>query len=152
MARFRFQLEPLLRARQRAEDVVEREVARLEQARTGLEDALRGRQHRLSESKRSVRGQLVGTIEASTVRMQANASLAIMRDAQRTVLELAGLHRQLEQAREQLREAARKRRAIELLKERQMEEWRRMQARAEQLLLDELAISRTSRQRREDNP
>ena len=150
MAKFRFELESLLRARQRAEDVVEREVARLEQARTGLEDALRGRQHRLSESKRSVRHQLVGTIEPSNVRMQANASLAIMRDAQRTVLELAGLHRQLEQARERLREAAKERRAIELLKERKLEAWRRSQARAEQVLLDELAVGRASPQRRED--
>ena len=82
--------------------------------------------------------------------MQANASLAIMRDAQRTVLELAGLHRQLEQARERLREAAKERRAVELLKERKLEAWRRSQARAEQLLLDELSVGRASRQRRED--
>ncbi|MCH2162579.1 MAG: flagellar export protein FliJ [Phycisphaerales bacterium] len=150
MAKFRFELDPLLRARQREEDVVKLEVARLEQARTSLEDALRGRQARLSDSKRSSRGHLVGQLEVSAVRMQANASLAIMRDAQRAVLELAGLHRQLEQAREVLREAAKKRRAVELLREQKVDDWRRAEGRAEQAALDELSTNRSSRERRED--
>ena len=106
MAKFRFELDPVLRARQREEDVIQRDVTRLHRQRTTLEDGLRNRQVRLSESKRSVRDQLVGTIRTSDVRMQANASLAIMRDAERTVLELAGIHQRLEEARSRLREAA----------------------------------------------
>ena len=115
-----------------------------------LEDGLRQRQVRLSESKRSVRDQLVGTIETSHVRMQANASLAIMRDAERTVLELAGIHQRLEEARSKLREAAKRRRAIELLKEQRVMEWRRSEARAEQLALDELAMIRAARSNQEE--
>ena len=150
MAKFRFELDPVLRARQREEDVIQRDVARLNRQRTILEDGLRSRQVRLSESKRSVRDQLVGTIETSHVRMQANASLAIMRDAERTVLELAGIHQRLEEAQSRLREAAKRRRAIELLKEQRIMEWRRSEARAEQLALDELAVIRASRSNQED--
>ena len=150
MAKFRFELDPVLRARQREEDVIQRDVARLQRQRTILEDGLRNRQVRLSESKRSVRDQLVGTIETSNVRMQATASLAIMRDAERTVLELAGIHQRLEEARSKLREAAKRRRAIELLREQRVEEWRRNEARAEQLALDELAVIRSARTNQEE--
>ena len=150
MAKFRFELDPVLRARQREEDVIQRDVARLQRQRTILEDGLRNRQVRLSESKRSVRDQLVGTIETSNVRMQATASLAIMRDAERTVLELAGIHQRLEEARSKLREAAKRRRAIELLRERRVVEWRRNEARAEQLALDELAVIRAARTNQEE--
>ena len=150
MAKFRFELDPVLRARQREEDVIQRDVARLQRQRTILEDGLRNRQVRLSESKRSVRDQLVGTIETSNVRMQATASLAIMRDAERTVLELAGIHQRLEEARSKLREAAKRRRAIELLREQRVEEWRRNEARAEQLALDELAVIRAARTNQEE--
>jgi flagellar export protein FliJ len=150
MAKFRFELDPVLRARQREEDVIQRDVARLQRQRTMLEDGLRNRQVRLSESKRSVRDQLVGTIETSNVRMQATASLAIMRDAERTVLELAGIHQRLEEARSRLREAAKRRRAIELLRERRVVEWRRNESRAEQLALDELAVIRAARTNQEE--
>lgn len=150
MAKFRFELDPVLRARQREEDVIQRDVARLQRQRTMLEDGLRNRQVRLSESKRSVRDQLVGTIETSNVRMQATASLAIMRDAERTVLELAGIHQRLEEARSKLREAAKRRRAIELLREQRVMEWRRNEARVEQLALDELAVIRAARTNQEE--
>ena len=150
MAKFRFELDPVLRARQREEDVIQRDVARLQRQRTMLEDGLRNRQVRLSESKRPVRDQLVGTIETSNVRMQATASLAIMRDAERTVLELAGIHQRLEEARSKLREAAKRRRAIELLREQRVMEWRRNEARVEQLALDELAVIRAARTNQEE--
>jgi len=61
------------------------------------------------------------------------------------VLELAGIHRRLETLREGLRAASRARRAVEILKERRFEAWRREQDRREQAELDEMAVIRGSR-------
>lgn len=145
MAKFQFKLEGVLKARAHEEDRCLCEVAKLEQARQDLEDSLRRRQQRIGESRRSVRDRLVGSIQSASVRMQANASLSLMRDAQRTVLELAGLHRQLEEARRLLTDASVKRRAIELLRERRYQEWKRDLVRREQSSQDELAIFRAAR-------
>lgn len=149
MATFTFKLEPVLKMRKHAENLLRREVAKLEQARTSLEDGLRTRQQRLSESKKSVRDQLVGTIDSSTVRLQANAAMGIMRDAQRNVLELAGLHRQLVDARAKLANAAKDRRAIELLREQRHEKWRAELDRREEAAFDDMSTSGATRFRQE---
>lgn len=145
MPRFRFQLQAVLDARLRAEREEHRRVAEMETARRRLEDGLRRRQSQIGEARSQLRGRLEGRIDASSLRGQANASLAEMRDAQRVVLELAGIHRRLETLREGLRAASRARRAVEILKERRFEAWRREQDRREQAELDEMAVIRGSR-------
>ena len=77
--------------------------------------------------------------------MYAGAALQHMRYAQRLVLELAGVHRRLDAARERLREASRKRQAMERLRERRFAEWRAAQEKAETSALDELAVSAAAR-------
>ena len=147
MAKFRFDLDVLLKTRKLAEDRCRCAVATLERERKGLEDSLRNRQNHIGESRRSVRSELVGSIKSTMVRMQANASLALMRDAQRTVLELAGLHRRLQEARRILTDAAVKRRAIELLRDQRYAQWKRNHARREQAAQDELATISAARNR-----
>ncbi len=145
MAKFRFALQAVLNARLRAEELQQCRVAELEASRRKLEDGLRARQARIGESRAQLRGRLMGAIDPSMLRGQANASLAGMRDAQRVVLELAGIHRQLQSVMEELRAASRDRRAVEILKERRFEDWRREQDRREQADLDEIATIRGSR-------
>ena len=145
MAKFRFELQAVLNARLRAEELQQRRVAELEASRRKLEDGLRARQARIGESRAQLRGRLMGAIDPSMLRGQANASLAGMRDAQRVVLELAGIHRRLQSVMAELRAASRDRRAVEILKERRFEDWRREQDRREQADLDEIATIRGSR-------
>ncbi|MAH65581.1 MAG: flagellar export protein FliJ [Phycisphaerae bacterium] len=145
MPKFRFQLQAVLDARLRAEREEHRRVAELEASRRRLEDGLRRRQSQIGEARSQLRGRLEGRIDASSLRGQANASLAEMRDAQRVVLELAGIHRRLEALREDLRAASRARRTVEILKERRFEAWRREEDRREQAELDEMAVIRGSR-------
>lgn len=149
MATFHFKLQALLAARLRAEDVAKRGVGELEVGRRRLEDSLRNRQGLLGASKSSVRAGLVGSVNAMALRMQANLSLSVMRDAQRTVLELVGIHRQLEQARSVLIKATQSRRAIELVREKRFAAWRLDEKRCEQREMDELATQRASRAREE---
>ena len=145
MPRFRFEMEPLLRARRQAEQVKQRAVANLERTRLALETRLRSNQEFISEGKRDQRGRLVGVLNLASLRAHAGSTIQVMRQAQRTLLELAGLHRRLEAARAELTEAARERRAIELLRERRFEEWRKRLDRADDAVIDELAVQAAGR-------
>lgn len=150
MPKFTFALEPLLKARRLVEQSHQRIVAQIDQQRIQLEDTLRRQQVHITQGKQSLQGHLVGKIDTHALRMHASASIHLMREAQRIVLELAGTHRRLEAARVELIEAARRRRAVELLRERRFEQWKADQDKAETTALDELAViaaGRTSRSR-----
>ena len=68
---------------------------------------------------------------------------------QRNVIELAGLHRQLEDARGKLAIAAQERRAIELLRERRYDQWRAELNRREEAAFDDMSTTRSCRFREE---
>ena len=137
--RFRFRLEPVLRLREREEAARMRDVAELERQRGELEAMIRRCQERIRGSKDAVRRKLAGPLDLSELRGEAAGTMGAMRDAQALVLDLAVVHRKLEIARAALREAARARRAVELLRERRLESWRREEAKTEQRSLDEIA-------------
>jgi len=145
MAKFIFTLDPLLRARLAVEQQHQRAVAVIEQERRGLEERIREQQRQIAEGKQTVRGGLIGDIDAQGLRQHAAASLHMMRKAQRLVLELHGIHRRLEAARAGLIEAAKARRAVELLRERRWEEWKFAEEKAETAALDELAVIAAAR-------
>jgi len=137
--RFRFQLEPVLKLREREEDARIRDVARLEHQRIELEGRVRRCQEQIRGAKHSVREGLSGSLDLAALRGEAAGTMGAMRSAQGLVLELASVHGKLDGAREALREAARARRAVELLRERRFAEWKRAQTKAEQIVLDEAA-------------
>ena len=140
MARFTFNLEPVLRLREREERERQRAVAVLERERLRLEAFVRECQ-RASRAERGVlRDALArgGRVDLWPVRMQAAAASELTARAARAAVELAGVLKRTEVARSLLIEATKRRRALELLKERRHEEWRRHEAKAEFLLVDEL--------------
>ena len=148
MPRFHFALEPLLNARRKAEETHQRLVAGIERERLELENTLRRQQGAISEGKQSLQGSLVGALNIVSLRFHAASSIQLMRQAQRIVLELAGVHRRLDAARGELIEAARRRRAVELLRERRFEQWTAEQEKAETAALDELAVVSAAHRRR----
>jgi flagellar FliJ protein len=144
MARFRFNLQAVLDHREMIEEQKQLAVAALERERARLEGAIRGHQAGITQGKQDIRASLrAGDIRG--VRLQTVASAAIVAAAQRAVLELAGLHRRLEAARADLLEATKRRKAVELLKERRLEEWRTEQNRRELAAVDELVVMSASR-------
>ncbi|MFO0828877.1 MAG: flagellar export protein FliJ [Phycisphaerales bacterium] len=145
MAKFRFALDPVLQLRQREEDLLKRDVARLESERRAIEDRIRVRQNDIAGGKESLRRSLVGPLDPIALRQQAAATIAVDRLARRAVLELAAHAQRMLKARESLTEAARRRRALELLRERRLAEWTAAQNRAEVAFLDEMAITSASR-------
>lgn len=138
MARFRFQLEPVLKVRKRAEERAQLALAALDRQRLELEETLRRRQEEIRREKDALRGRLVGDLDVRGLRLQAGSSVHLVRKAQQAVLALAGLHWRLGEARAALVEAARSRRAMELLRERRYGEWKAGLAKAETAELDDL--------------
>lgn len=159
MARFRFNLEHVLEQRQRAERDAQIAFAAIERERVALEMQIRGFQQTLVGFKRDLRGALAGgppvsgdggsalraPITLTNVRLQAGASLLVMGKAQSAVVQLAGVHKRLETARAALLDAARARQAVELLRERRFEQWKREQAKQEAMELDDLSTMRAGR-------
>ncbi len=140
MARFRFSLQPVLEHRVTIEREKQRAVAALERERLGLEDAIRVCQQAIKAEHSEARGRLIGTLDVRAVRQQGAAALRHAAAARRAVLRLAGVHQRLASARAELLEAARKRKAVELLRERRYEQWKQDQSRREAGALDELVV------------
>ncbi len=105
-----------------------------------LEDMLRGYQGTIRAAQDDLRdsmGRGAGRVDAPSLRLDASAAMGTQIRAHQAVLRLAGVHRRLEGARATLIEATRARRAIEVLRERRLEEWRAEEKRREGVMLDE---------------
>jgi flagellar export protein FliJ len=139
MPRFRFGLDPLLEMRRREERSCMGEFAKIEQQRASAEHALRHKQAEISAGRDALRAGLVGKLDMTLLRQQAAASVAVDRVARQTVLQLAGLARQSDAARAKLVQASQRRRAVEILRERRLEEWKQEADRKETAFLDDLS-------------
>ena len=151
MAKFSFNLEPLLKAKKRVEEVHQRAVAQIDRQRMDLEDRLRRQQANIAQGKQSLRDGLVGTVDTHSLRLHAASSMQMMRTAQRVVLELAGVHKRLEAARATLVAAAKERRAMELLRDQRFAQWKAARDKRETAALDELAVIAAARRHLADN-
>jgi len=146
MARFIFTLQPLLDLRRRQEQLAQRALAQCNQLRVQFENRLRQQQQIIRSDKQLLRGRLVGALDTDELRLHAASTVQGMRSAQRLAVELAGVHKRLSVARDELVEATRARRAIELLRDRRYEQWKTQQARADVAATDELATMAAARQ------
>lgn len=145
MAKFRFELEAVLTARIAAERRCQLAVAELEAERIGIEMEIQRLQRGMGLERDQMRTSLKGrdgTVDLPAARMQAAAAVRLTATAQQAVLRLAGVHRRLEGVRAELIKAATARRAVELLRERRFEAWRRDLIDRENKAVDELAVMR----------
>lgn len=149
MAKFRFNLEPVLQQRRAGEREKQRVVGELERERLGMEARLRAWNESVRGGRDELRGALGsadgGMMAIAEVRMHASASLRMVGEAERLAVSLAGLYRRIERARVELLEAARSRRAVEMLRERRFEEWKNEQEKRERDAVDEIAVMRAAR-------
>ncbi len=148
MAKFQFSLEVLLEARRREERDRQIEVAEIEARRRELEGAIRSRHTAARAGREDLRRALEPGAARSMagVRLQAGVSIRLEAQMQGLAIELAGVLKTLEDARERLLEASRARKAVELLREKRFEEWKREQDRREARELDDLTSGRYARE------
>lgn len=149
MPRFRFALQRVLERRLDEEEARRVALNRIETVRRRLEDSLRDRQREIAAGRDEWRGGLVGAVDAAALRHHAAAGVGMMRRAQRTVLELAGMQKGLDKARAELIEASRARRALEIFRERRMAAHLAEEARREAGELEEIALGFARRAREE---
>lgn len=150
--RFVFRLQPVLEQRERLEEQAQLRVAAIERERLLGEAVLRSIQSELLDTRRYLRAGLHPTSQAAPeaatdgpvglagVRAAASASLHLGVRAQRAAMELAGTLKRLESARADLLRAAADRKAVQLLKDRELEAFRREQLKREAAALDELVV------------
>jgi flagellar export protein FliJ len=149
MAKFRFSLQSVLEMRQREERELMVAVAEIERDRRQLEDALRECQGRVQAAKSDIREQLtpveggIGAARQAEARWTAHAAQRSEVYAHQLVIKLSGVHRRLNEAKGRLSAAAAARRAVEVLRERRYEEWKRDRLRRESVELDEMASVRS---------
>jgi flagellar export protein FliJ len=148
LARFKFRLQPVLAQREREEKEQMRIVADIERERLDLEARIRACQHRIVAGRQEIAASLGGgRVDLGAARLQAGATLRDDQDARRAVLELAGVMKRLAAARGDLAAASARRRAIELLRDRELERFRAEGARRETMELDDLLVMRARGQR-----
>ena len=155
MSRFVFSLQALLRQR----EVVERDhqlvVAGFERNRAAIESRIIATQSEVRSHKEDLRALLGGegasgrkgrAVDTRTVRLQANAALSAQIRTQHLAIKLSGVYERLHKAQSLLREASAARRAVELLRDKHFERWKREQAKREANEMDELGTMRAKRE------
>lgn len=145
MAVFRFNLEAVLRQRSLAEESCRKRVAAIEQDRLGIEREIEAFQSQIIRERNEMASILSAGGAATLMRTQAGAALRLRAKIGEASVRLAGVMARLEKEREALRKAAAEKKAIELLKEQRMREWKHEQNRREAAELDEIAVMRAAR-------
>ncbi len=139
MPRFTYRYETLLQHRRNLEDQRQRELAAQVRTRMILTDQLREMQQSITRSKHDLGQALVGKVDLSRVgeftRFNAHSTVR----GRQLVRRLAELDRGVETARAALLEATQQRKALDLLRERDLKAWREAENRRETAELDELA-------------
>ncbi len=145
MASFTFKLNPVLNQRVRVMRSCQQKVAVLERSRIEIEDRIRRCHEQIENERKLLREQLTGGADIPKARLQAHATVFLAHQADKLVLELAGVYAQLDTARQELANASSRKRAIELLQEREYYEWRRGELRKEQSEQDDITSIRFGR-------
>jgi flagellar export protein FliJ len=151
VAKFVFNLEAVLKQRRAIERQRMLALASIERDRLALEQRIRDAHSNVQNERLELREQLSGVtagesrvIDLRGIRFQAGAAVVLAARTQQLALQLAGIHKRLDKAREELRVALANRKAVELLREQRLNEWKREQNRRESMMLDELATMRAA--------
>jgi flagellar protein FliJ len=140
MPRFVFKLESVLRQRLRIERQRQRDLALAMEQMRQLEQELRSLNNSMQATAEQLRrGHLIGRLDMGLLAAHRRYAAAMQRKGQALVQRLAAMQPQLAAKRAEVIEAAKRRKAIELLKQRRFEQWQAEESRREQAALDEVS-------------
>jgi len=145
MARFIFRYETLLQHRRTIEDQRQRELAGHVRSQMIMRDQLRNMQETLSSSKRDLGEALVGSVDLSQVGGFTRFNAQSTTRGYALVRKLAELDQAIDAARQALLGATQQRKALDVLKQRDLQAWQREQERKETQRLDELSTQAYTR-------
>jgi len=137
MQAFTFRFQAVLRQREVIEQQKQRALAKLMHERNAMVNQLREMQETISTSKRQAADGLIGNVDLDAIAGIARYSASCALRGNSLVRELAQVENLVEQARNELIEASKNRKALELLRDRQRQDWELGQRRMEAKRLDE---------------
>lgn len=141
MAKFVFKLDGVLRQREHLERQRQRELAIVLAELAALENDLRAVEATQSSATTDLReNRLVGRIDLAFLAAHRRFMLATQRKGMGIVQKIAMVQRKVDEARTALSEAAIGRKAIETLREKRFDQWRRDEAKKEADVLDEVGM------------
>jgi len=138
MAKFVFKLEALLKQREREEQECLRLLAEQAAVVNSAQEAVRRINETVQSGHEDVRRHLMGPLDMGFLTAHRRFMGAMQRQVIELVQKVVQAKKRLEEVRTRLAEAARRRKAIEILREKQFDRWRMQQARAETALGDEI--------------
>lgn len=137
MQPFIFRYQAVLKQRTLVEQQKQRALAELLHERNAMFAQLCEMQETISTSKRQAAAGLVGKVDLDAIAGIARYSASCALQGNTVVRGLAQLEKRVEQARNELIEATKNRKALELLRDRQRQAWDLEQRRMEAKRLDE---------------
>lgn len=141
MARFIFNLEAVLTQRKHAERQRQRDLAVVEGQMNALQNQLKAINDAMRQAGDDLRdNHLTGRLNMDFLSAHRRFSISMQRNAMTLAQKIALAQRQVDEARKLLAEAAKQRKAIEKLKENQLQRWRAERQRAELSELDEIGM------------
>jgi flagellar FliJ protein len=144
MAKFDFQLEGVLRHRERVEHERQRDCAVAQAQRTKAHDALKNLDERVQLAAKDLRdNHLIGEIDLSFLAAHRRFMQAMQRQGLALMQEYQLAGKKVAVAQAALAEAAKQRKILEKLRERQKTRWALALAKKELEQLDEVAMQMT---------
>ena len=140
MAKFVFQLQAVLRHREHEEQEKQRLLADAQAEMVRLQEQLSRLDGSVQTSLDDLRNnRLIGPLDMRYLASHRRFVLAVRQEAMAVVQAMARQQLKVEEAQRALAEAAKERKVIEKLRERQHERWRADEAHREFVALDEVA-------------
>ncbi|MGD0769097.1 MAG: flagellar export protein FliJ [Tepidisphaeraceae bacterium] len=141
MAKFAFQLDGVLRHRTNLEHQCRRELAVIQGQMSALDAELRALDASVRASEADLRtNRLVGRLDLVFLAAHRRFAVAMQRKATEIAQKMAAVQVQLDRAKRNVAEAAKKRKIIEKLRERQYARWREQLERRDVAEMDEIGM------------
>lgn len=141
MAQFIFKLQSVLRQREIIEQQKQRELSIRQQAYVDLENQLQHMQQQVANTLADLRiNHLVGKLDLNFLASHRRFMTAMQRQALGIAQKMGPAKVAVDTARALLAEAAKQRKIIEKLRERQFAQWKAAEAKKELALLDEIGM------------
>ena len=152
MPQFKFPLQPLLSQRERTEqDCLRRLTAASVELSTAQGELRLVEQHVRAALTDLRENRLIGPIDLGFLTAHRRFMTAMQRQGAERAQRAAAAKVKVDAAQLQLAEAAKQRRAIETLRDQQLERWRAEQAARETAATDEVAMQMVSADRRDED-
>jgi flagellar FliJ protein len=141
MPKFKFQLEGVLRQRKQVERQRQRELAIVQAEMNQLTAQLKELESSTQAATQDLRtNRLTGKLDMSFIAAHRRFMLGVQRQGMALVQKMSIVQQKIEAARLQLFEAAKGRKIIEKLREKQLDRWKQEVSRKELAELDEVSM------------